>query len=193
MNTKQPFIVIFWDVDGCMEADQFPGGKQKQDITRDPVFPWVVEAAAKASMNIMVSGRGSGLESITMDWWNANKASRWTGSIPMYYVGVDWNHESKHDQRMLDYIDRKRQALKELLVKWGNALSASNITFELHVYDDNESVLRGILSRWDDHMILHLVKDGEPRDYHHKVQYFQLLEGVVPAENTKHSKAKKST
>lgn len=192
MKEKELFIIIFWDVDGAMVVHQFPDGKMKTDITKDPPFPWVVETAAKASMNIMVSGRGSELESITMDWWEANKAARWAGYIPMYYRGVDWNYEDKHDQRMLDYIDRKRQALKDLLVKWGNALSASNIPFELRVYEDDESVLRGIMSRWDDHYHPYLVKDGEPHEYHVKAQRFQLLGSAVPAY-TKHSKAKKST
>jgi hypothetical protein len=111
--------------------------------------------------------------------------------MPMYYVGVDWNHENKHDQRMLDYIDKKRQTLKELLVKWGNALSASNIPFEMHVYEDDESVLRGILSRWDDHTILHIVKDGSPKEYHHIGQAFKRLEDTVIIEPK--TKVKKST
>lgn len=171
------FVVILWDVDGTMLVNQFPNGKKNVDITADKPFAWVMNKAIDADVNIMVSGRGTELKQVTLGWWKSNDPHN---LAPMYYVGVDWKHQETHDQRMLDYIDRKRQALKELLVKWGNALSASNIPFEFHVYEDDESVLRGVMSKWDDNTILHFVKDGEileSWDHYRSLTLYEAIKG----------------
>lgn len=138
-----PFIVNLWDVDGCIQPNQFPGGKQNADITRDPPFPWVYRKVCEGTVNIMVSGRGSELKDITLKWWNDCTSPH---APQMYYVGVDWKHEATHDQRMQDYIVRKATRLGSLVKDWDSTCESSNIPVKINVYEDDVNVLRNIHS-----------------------------------------------
>lgn len=137
--------VNLWDVDGCMVRHQFPNGKQNDDITMDKPFPWVKREVMNADINIMVSGRGSGLKDITEKWWDNN--CRDVYGIPcghMSYVGVDWNHRDTSDQRLDAYVKRKVAALIDLIERWRDTMVASNMDCDIHVYEDDENVLREV-------------------------------------------------
>jgi hypothetical protein len=157
-DAEAPYIVNFWDVDGTMVVHQFPDGKMNADITKDSPFPWVHDKVRQGDVNVMVSGRGSELKDITLQWWRQQSAA----VPPMYYKGVDWDTKDASEQRMLNYVERKRLVLKELLAKWGNALEASGIRFELRVYEDDKSVLSGTSSKWDEFTKTYLVENGNP-------------------------------